>query len=82
MSEQQKYSNKIINNHFNKKLKMSKEDEENYQNSEYCSICKEKIIQDKVRDHCHITGKVRGAAHKECNSKLRIPGKYPLFFII
>ena len=63
--EQQKYSNKIINNHFNKKLKMSKEDEENYQNSEYCWICKEKIIKDKVRDHCHITGKFRGAAHKE-----------------
>ena len=56
---------------------MSKEDEENYQNSEYCWIRNEKIIKDKVTDHCHITGKFRGAAHKECK-----PGKYPLFFII
>ena len=61
---------------------MSKEDKENYQNSEYCWICNEKILKDKVRDHCHITGKFRGAAHKECNSKLRIPRKILIFFII
>ena len=36
--------------------------------------------KDKVRDHCHITGKFRGAAHKECNSKLRIPRKIPIIF--
>ena len=30
--EQQKYCNKIINEHFNEKLKMSTENEENYQN--------------------------------------------------
>ena len=59
---------------------MSKEDKENYQNSEYCWICNEKILKDKVRDHCHITGKFRGAAHKECNSKLRIPRKIPIKF--
>ena len=80
--EQQKYCNQIINKHFNKKLKMTTEDENNYQNSENCWICDEKIInnKDKVRDHCHITGKYRGAAHKECNSKLRIPRKLPIIF--
>ena len=31
--EQQKYCNQIINKHFNKKLKMTIEDEDNYQNS-------------------------------------------------
>ena len=25
-----------------------------------------------VRDHCHITGKYRGSAHKTCNLKLQI----------
>ena len=59
---------------------MAIEDENNYQNSEYCWICNEKIIKDKVRDHCRITGKYRGAAHKECNSKLRIPRKIPIVF--
>ena len=77
---QQKRINQIIDNHFNKKLKMSEEDENNYQNSQNCWICNQKIIKDKVRDHCHITSKFRGPAHKECNSKLRIPRKFPIIF--
>ena len=35
---------------------------------------------DKVRDHCHVTGKFRGAAHNKCNLKLRIPKKLPIIF--
>ena len=58
--EQGKQTNERINKHFNKKLKMTTEDEENYQNSNDCWICNEKIIKDKLRDHCHITGKYRG----------------------
>ena len=77
---QQKRIYQTIENHFNKKLKMSEEDENNYQNSQNCWICNQKIIKDKVRDHCHITGKFRGSAHKECNSKLRIPRKLPIIF--
>ena len=63
---------------------MTIEDEDNYQNSQDCWICNEKINKDKdkVRDHCHITGKYRGAAHSKCNLKLRIPKKCQLFFII
>ena len=59
---------------------MSEEDEDNYQNSEICWICTQKIIKDKVRDHYHITGKFRGPAHKECNLELRIPKKTPIIF--
>ena len=64
--EQKKYCNQIINKHFNKKLKMAIKDEDNYQNWQNCWICDEKIInnKDKARDHCHITVKYRGAAHK------------------
>ena len=61
---------------------MTIEDEDNYQNSQNCWICEEKIInnKDKARDHCHIPGKYRGAAHKKCNSELRIPRKLPIIF--
>ena len=43
------------------------EDENNCQNSQNCCICNQKIIKDKdkTRNHCHITGKLRGAAHKK-----------------
>ena len=80
--EQEKYCNQIIQKHFNKKLKMTIEDEKNYQNLQNYWMCDQKIIndKDKVRDHCHIAGKYRGATHKECNSKLRIPRKLPIIF--
>ena len=77
-------NNQIIDEHFNKKLKMTLEDENNYQNSKDCWICNQKINKDKdkVRDHCHITSKCRVGAHNECNSKLKTPKDYQLFFII
>ena len=59
---------------------MTIENENNYQNLECCRICNETIIKDKVRDHCHIAAKYRGATHKKCNSKLRIPRKLPIIF--
>ena len=34
----------------------------------------------KVRDHCHLTGKFRGAAHKNCNLKYRVPKFFPVLF--
>ena len=58
------YCKKVIKKHFNKNLIMS-EEEEKIQLSNICWIC-EKLIDDddeKVRDHCHVTGKFRGAAH-------------------
>ena len=72
----------MINKHFNKTLKITIEDENNYQNSQDCWICNEKINEDKdkVREHCHVTGKYRGAANSKCNLKLKIPRKIPIIF--
>ena len=67
--------NNIIKNHFNRPIIMTQTDEENYNNTNTCWICTQEISENKVRDHCHITGKFRGAAHKECNSKVKIPKK-------
>ena len=49
-----------------KLLIMSEEEEHLLQQSNSCWIC-EKLIDnndEKVRDHCHVTGKFRDAAHK------------------
>ena len=43
-----------------------------------CWICGKLIdCDDKVKDHCHVTGKYRGAAHWSCNINLK---KVPMIF--
>ena len=32
----------------------------------------------KVRDHCHFTGKFRGAAHSTCNLRYKAPQEIPV----
>ena len=59
--------------HFNKNLIMSKE-EEQFQSSNICWIC------EKVIDHCHTTGKFRGAAHWICHINLQLTKKIPVIF--
>ena len=50
--------------YFNKNLIMT-EEEEQFQLSNVCWICAKVIDHDneKVRDHCHVPGKFRGATH-------------------
>ena len=59
---------------------MTSEDEEIYNNSHICWICKQELNTDKVRDHRHVTGKFIGVAHNKCNLKLSIPKKLPIIF--
>ena len=68
--------------HFNKNLIKSEEEEHLLQQSNSCWICKKLIDNDeeKVRDHCHVTGKFRGAAHESCNVNLQLTKKVPVIF--
>ena len=62
--------------HFNKILIISEEEEHIEKRSE-------KRIDnndEKVRDHCHITRKFRGAAHWSCNINLQLTKKVPVVF--
>ena len=51
----------------NKDIIMTPEDEEDFINNIICRLCEKNIESDKVRDHCHLTGKYRGPAHSKCN---------------
>ena len=57
-------------------------EKEQYEKETKCWICKGKFIKDdkKVRDHCHFTGRYRGAAHNSCNLKYRKPNFTPVVF--
>ena len=74
MLEEVKYCKKAMKKHFDKPLRMTKEDEDEFKKITKCHICDKKYTEKdiRVRDHCHITGKYRGSAHQECNLKLRI----------
>ena len=68
-----KYCRKVMNKHFNKNLIMSEREKNLFQQSNSCCICKKLIDNDeeKVRDHCYVTGKFRGAGHWSCNINLQ-----------
>lgn len=69
-------------------IKMDKEDWRAYNKASTCWICGGDAFKDekgykKVRDHDHITGKFRGAAHSGCNLRLSIKPlqqTVPVFF--
>ena len=68
--------------YFNKILIMNEEEEYLFQQSNSCSICEKLIDNDdeKVRYHCHVTGKFRGAAHRSCNINFQLTKKIPVIF--
>ena len=77
-----KYCKKVMKKHFNKNLIMSEEEQYLFQQSNSCWICKKLIDNDdeKVRDHCSVTGKFGGAAHWSCNTNLQLTKKVSIIF--
>ena len=66
-------------------IPLTKKEEKKRNKQELCYICKKKINTDdkkhnKVKDHCHYTGKYRGAAHSICNLRYRMPKEIPIVF--
>ena len=67
---------------FNKNPVMSVDEEEKLQLDNSCWIFNKlfDVGDEKVRDHCHVTGKFRGAAHFSCNTNWILSKKVPVIF--
>ena len=83
------HATKIID--FKKKtmIPLTNKEEDNYNKENICYISKIEFdnnttesssLERKVRDHCHFTGKYRGATHNTCNLRYKIPKNIPVIF--
>ena len=52
-------------------MRMTPDEERTFQQAQDCHICDQPLGADRVRDHDHLTGDYRGAAHNECNLALK-----------
>ena len=59
---------------------MTRHDKLVYHNSTDCHICNKELGEDRVRDHSHLSGKFRGAAHDVCNLKYKVPTFFSVVF--
>ena len=69
-------------------IPLTHEENNFYNEQEACHICKERFCMDKddknyknkrkVKDHCHYTGKFRGAAHSKYNLNYKVPKDTPI----
>ena len=61
---------------------MSAKEEERVQLSDICWICNKlfDISDNKVRDHCHVTGRYRDVAHWSCNVNFKMTKNVPVIF--
>ena len=82
-----KHATKIINYEKKEKMLLTEEEKRNHSKQKVCYICKKGFTTYdsnkeyyKVKDHCHYTGKYRGAAHNICNLRYKIPKEIPIVF--
>ena len=78
------HSTRIINYEKKKMVALTTEEKIHYNKQKVCYICKKEFDnnkkQQKVKDHCHYTGKYRGAAHNICNLRYKMPKEIPVVF--
>ena len=84
-----KLTHQIYQNYYKnpKTMLFNSEDQKDFKSATHCHICEQKLFIDKVtkkilkvRDHCHFTGKYRGAAHNECNLNCKKTLILPVIF--
>ena len=82
---------KIFNHEKKEMIPLTNKEIQSYEKQKVCYMCKKEFctnkndenefkLNHKVRDHCHYTGKFRGAAHNICNLKCKIPREISVVF--
>ena len=76
---------KIINYEKKKMIPLTTEEKIYHNKQKICYVCKKEFNNNdkknnKVRDHCHYTGKYRGVAHNICNLRYKVPIEIPIVF--
>ena len=63
-------------------ISLTDKENKSHKNRKCRYICRKIFTKDnkKVRDHCHVTGKYRGAAHNKCNMNCKIIKYIPVIF--
>ena len=88
------HATRIINYEKKKIIPLTTEEKINYNDQKVCYICKKELNtidtagrsslecqkNYKVRDHCHYTGKYRGAAQNICNLRYKVTKEIPVVF--
>ena len=81
------HATKIINYEKKEMILLTRDEWELHNKQEVCYVCKKGFTTYdsnkeyyKVKDHCHYTGKYRGAAHNICNLRYKTPKKIPVAF--
>ena len=69
-------------------IQLTYEENMSYDEQEECHICEGNFCmceddenyknRKKVKDHCHYTGKFRGAAHRKCNLNYKVAKNIPI----
>ena len=63
---------------FHKPMDEKSFDQEDFENATHSHICEGVLGNDRVKDHDHLTGKYRGAAHNKCNLAFNVPKFIPV----
>ena len=78
---------KLTNYEKKEMIPLTKEVEKIHNKQKGCYICRKEFNTDdkdkkyhKVKDHCHYTGKYRGAAHDICNLRYKTSKEIPVVF--
>ena len=82
MIGESKYCSDAIKKHFNKKLSMTKKDATDFENFSKLWIRDNDYVKGdfKVKDHCHITGKYKGSAHRDRKVNVKLNHEISVVF--